>query len=131
MPKYDPSSEKPEEYAARNVHWNFTVNVWDIAFITLALSLVSRETVMPVLVSTLTDSKLAIGLIPAIFTLGQYLPQLFSANLSERMTYKKPFVAAIGLFGERLPYLLIALSLYFFAANWASHIAALLIPLRI
>ncbi len=100
-----------------NVRWNFTVNVWDITFITLALSLVSRDTVMPVLVSTLSDSKLAIGLIPAIFTLSYYLPQLLSANFSERMVYKKPFVGTIGLFGERFPYLIIAISLYFYAVR--------------
>jgi MFS family permease len=103
--------------AVDNVRWNFTVNVLDITFFTLALSLVSRETVMPVLVSSLTDSKLAIGMIPAIFTLGYYLPQLFSANQSERLVHKKPFVAVISFFGERLPYLLIGISLYFFALD--------------
>ena len=101
----------------KNIGWNFAVNLWDIMFITLGLSLVSRDTVMPVLVSNLTDSKLAIGMIPALVTLGYYLPQLLSANISERMTYKKPFVATIGFFGERLPYLLIAVSLYFLAVD--------------
>ena len=101
----------------KNIGWNFAVNLWDIMFITLGLSLVSRDTVMPVLVSNLTDSKLAIGMIPALVTLGYYLPQLLSANISERMTYKKPFVAIIGFFGERLPYLLIAVSLYFLAVD--------------
>lgn len=108
-----------------HVRWNFTVNVWDITFITLGLSLVSRETVMPVLVSRLTDSKFAVGLVPAIFTLGFYLPQLFSANITERMAYKKPFVATIGFFGERLPYLLIGFSIYALAVD--APVTALLI----
>ena len=111
------AQQPPVTATGDNVGWNFTVNLWDIMFITLGLSLVSRETVMPVLVSNLTDSKLAIGMIPAIFTLGFYLPQLFSANISERMAFKKPFVALIGFFGERLPYLLIGVSLYFFAVD--------------
>ncbi len=101
----------------KNVRWNFAVNIWDIMFITLGISLVSRETIMPVLVSHLSDSKFAIGLIPATVTLGQYLPQLFSANYSERLTYKKPFVAFIGFFGERLPYLFIALAVWFLAVD--------------
>ena len=112
-----------EEQVQKNLRWNFSVNVWDIMFITLGITLVSRETVMPVFVSTLTDSKILIGLIPATFTLGFYLPQLFSANFTERLQFKKPFVMTIGFFGERLPYLLIALAIY----SWAVSSPALML----
>jgi MFS family permease len=104
-------------FVQKNLRWNFSVNLWDIAFITISLSLVSRETVMPVLVSQLTDSKLAIGLIPAIYTLGFYLPQLLSANFTERLRYKKPITMHLGGWGERLPYGLIALVLFFLATS--------------
>ncbi|MBK8798203.1 MAG: hypothetical protein IPM07_18580 [Anaerolineales bacterium] len=90
--------------APANLRWNFTVNLIDIAFITLGISLVSRDTVLPVLVSTLTDSNLAIGLIAALYGMGIYLPQLFTANFTERLRYKKPFVMLVGSIGERLPY---------------------------
>ncbi len=96
-------------------NWNFSVSLWDISFITLAFSFISRETVIPVLVSQLTDSKLVIGLIPAMWALGLYLPQLLTANLAESMPYKKPFVMRIGFFLERLPYFLVGLSILFFA----------------
>ncbi len=99
----------------RNVTWNFNVNLVDIIFITIGFSLISRETVMPVLVSSLTDSKIAIGLIPAVWALGYYLPQLLTASFTEQLRYKKPFVMAVGSLGERLPYLLIALSIWAFA----------------
>ncbi len=99
-----------EQFAEKNLGWNFSVNLWDITFITLGLSLISRETVIPVLVSQLTDSKLAIGLVPALWSLGFYLPQLLTANLAERMEYKKPFVMLIGSVLERLPYLIIGLT---------------------
>ena len=92
----------------------------------MGLSLISRDTVLPALASHLTDSKLAIGMIPAIYTMGFYLPQLFSANISERMVYKKPFVATVGFLGERLPYLLIGISLYLFATD-APLVALLLL----
>ena len=95
--------------------WNFSVNLWDITFITLGFSLISRETVIPVLVSQLTDSKLAIGLIPAMVSLGLYLPQLLTANMAERMVYKKPFVMLVGILWERSPYLLIGLVVFLFA----------------
>lgn len=98
-------------------NWNFSVSLWDITFITLAFSFISRETVIPVLVSQLTDSKLVIGLIPATWALGLYLPQLLTANWAESMPYKKPFVMRIGFFLERLPYFLIGLSILFFALS--------------
>ena len=96
-------------------NWNFSVNLWDIAFITFGLSFISRETVIPVLVSQLTDSKLVIGLVPAMWSLGLYLPQLLTANWAESMPYKKPFVMLIGFACERLPYLLIGLIVLSFA----------------
>ncbi len=105
------------DFVRRNLRWNFTVNLLDIILITAGLSLVSRETVMPVLVSQLTDSKLAVGLIPALFMLGSNLPQLLSANVAERLRFKKPFVLLVSGLGERLPYLLIALVLLLFAGS--------------
>ena len=95
--------------------WNFAVNVWDEIFVLLGVSLVSRETVLPVLVAQLTDSKLAIGLIPAIFSLGVYLPQLLVANFSERMRYKKPYIMLVSGPGERGAYLLMGLVIWWLA----------------
>ena len=75
------TTEHPvRDIAHANLRWNFAVNVIDVSFITLGLSLISRETVMPLLVNSLTDSKLAIGMIAALWGLGIYLPQLFTAN---------------------------------------------------
>jgi fucose permease len=103
--------------SAKNVSWNFNVNLIDVIFITFGFSLISRETVMPVLVSTLTDSKLAIGLIPAIWALGYYLPQLLTASFTERLRYKKPFVMLVGSLGERFPYFFIAVAIWAFAIS--------------
>jgi MFS family permease len=64
---------------------------------------------MPLLVSQMTDSKLAIGLIQAVYSLGYYLPQLLTANYAERLKWKKPFVVWVSGPGERLPYLLMGL----------------------
>ena len=112
--------------ADSNLTWNFTVNLVDIAFITLGISLVSRDTVLPVLVSTLTDSNLAIGLIAALYGLGIYLPQLFTANFTERLRYKKPFVMLVGSVGERLPYLLMGVAVWLFAVP-APQVALILV----
>jgi len=104
-----------DAYVEKNFPWNFAVNVIDITFISLGLSLISRDTIMPLLVSQLTDSKIAIGLIPAIYSLGFYLPQLFMANHAESLVRKMPFVALIGSVVERLPYLGMGLAIWAFA----------------
>lgn len=104
-----------EAHVQKNLPWNFTVNLIDLSFIIFGVSLVSRETVMPVLVSELTDSKLAVGLIGAIFAAGFNLPQLFVANFSEGLRFKLPFVKLFGGLGERLPYLLIGIVVWWLA----------------
>jgi MFS family permease len=109
------TQQRTEYRAGDHYTWNFWVNIFDIVFMTLGLSLVSRETVMPVLVTSLTDSKMAVGLIAAIWGLGLYLPQLFTASYAEGLRYKKPFVLIISSFGERLPYLLMGVVVWFLA----------------
>lgn len=104
-----------QQQVEQNFPWNFSVNLFDITFITLGLSLVSRETVMPLLVSHLTDSKVAIGLVPALYSLGFYLPQLLMANFTERLRRKKPFVMLLGGLGERGPYLVMGLVVWWLA----------------
>ena len=106
-----------EEQSDRNATWNFAVNLSDIIFITLGLSLISRDTVLPLLISHLTDSKIAIGLLPAIASLGFYLPQLFTASFAEELRYKKPFVIFVGGLGERLPYAFIGLAVWAWAVD--------------
>ncbi|MGB9578161.1 MAG: hypothetical protein ACPL3S_02700, partial [Halothiobacillaceae bacterium] len=88
-----------------NLRWNFTVNVLDVAFFLLALSMVSQTTILPLLVRELTDSPLAIGLIPAIASVGYLLPQLLIANYAEGLRRKKRFIQIISGIGERGPYL--------------------------
>lgn len=118
-------AQKVDLYVQKNLRWNFSVNLIDISFITLAMSLISRETIMPLLVSSLTDSKIVISLIPAIFSISYYLPQLFAANHAESMKRKLPFVVFMGGLVERVPYLLIGISILFFAQS--SPVVALIL----
>jgi len=104
-----------EEKIKANANWNFAANIWDICFITFGTGLVSRETILPLLVSELTENKIAIGLLPAIWSLGFLLPQLLTANFSERLRVNKPFVMLVSGPGERGPYLLIGLVVLAFA----------------
>jgi len=108
---------KVDPFVQKNLRWNFSVNLIDITFITLAFSLISRETIMPLLISNLTKSKIAIGLVPAIFSISFYLPQLFAANHAERLRRKLPFVMLIGGLLERVPYFFAGFAVLFFAQS--------------
>lgn len=93
---------KSELYKA--YRFNFTVNVLDGAFFGAALGFASFITVVPLFVSSMTDSAILIGLIPAIHSMGWQLPQLFTANRVARLRRYKPMVMWMTI-QERLPFL--------------------------
>jgi len=89
--------------AERNYRWNFAVNLVDGAFFWFGISFVSSATILPLFVRKLTASSLLIGLVAVIGQGSWYLPQLFTANFTERVPRKKPIVINLGFFLERLP----------------------------
>ncbi|HIC88295.1 MAG TPA: MFS transporter [Anaerolineae bacterium] len=101
----------------RNFRWNFFWNALDGVFFSLGYSFVSSTTVLPVFVSHLTSSKVLIGLTTSLDSMGWLLPQLFTANYTERLARKKPFVVTISLISERIGYLLLALLALFVATR--------------
>ena len=99
-----PRSE--DEIAAeveRNYPWNFSVNLIDVASFFFGASFISSTTIVPLFISKLTTSPMPIGLASVIAQGGWYLPQLFTANVVERLARKKPVVVNLGLLLERLP----------------------------
>jgi MFS family permease len=93
---------KSEVY--KNYRFNFMVNLFDGGFFGAALGFASFYTVIPLFVSTMTESAVLIGLIPAIHTVGWQLPQLFTADRVSRLKLIKPMVIFMT-FHERLPFL--------------------------
>ena len=73
----------------QNYRWNFTVNLLDGASFWFGVSFISSTTIVPLFISKLTDSTLAIGLVAVIAQGSWFLPQLFTANLVERLARKK------------------------------------------
>jgi MFS family permease len=106
-----PAEERtPEDMAAeveRNFNWNFIVNVLDGATFWFGISFISATTIVPLFISRLTDSSLPVGLAQSIAQGSWFLPQLFTANVVERLARKKPVVVNLGLFLERVPMWLI------------------------
>ncbi|MCX7681817.1 MAG: MFS transporter [Anaerolineae bacterium] len=95
-----------EQDIARNYRFNAIVNILDGTFFWFGASFIAARTILPLYVSNLTDSKLAIGLLSVIASTGWLFPQLFTANLVQRLPRKKVMVVNVGLFTERLPVLL-------------------------
>jgi MFS family permease len=87
----------------RNYRWNFAVNLLDGASFWFGLSFISSSTIIPLFVSKLTSSALLIGLVAVIGSASWALPQIFTANFTERMPRKKPIIVNLGFFLERLP----------------------------
>ena len=106
-------ARSPVEIAAemeRNYRWNFAVNLGDQAFFWFGLSFASHATILPLFVSKLSDSPVPIAILAAVAQGGWYLPQLFTANVVERLHRKKPIVVNLGFFLERLPTWLLPLA---------------------
>ena len=116
-----PSPEAYEAYIRRNETWNFVVNTLDLVFYNLAWSFIFSSTILTLYASHLTSSATLIGLIPAIQSIGYFLPQLFMAQHTERLPRKKPLVQKISVL-ERVPYLFVTLGILLWpsAPNWFS-----------
>jgi MFS family permease len=110
----EPAPERTEaELAAeveRNYRWNFSVNLIDGASFWFGSSFFSSATVIPLFISQLTDSQLAIGIVAMIAQGSWFIPQLFTANVVERLSRKKPVVVNLGFFLERVPVWVTAVS---------------------
>jgi MFS family permease len=96
----------------KNLRYNFVVNLADGAFFGAALGFASFVTIIPLFVSSLTDSAILIGLIPAIHSMGWQLPQLLMANRVAQQRRYKPMVLWLSI-QERIPFLGLAIVAWF------------------
>lgn len=103
---------------SKNLKHNYIVNVADGGFFGLALGFASFSTVIPLFVSTLTDSAIVIGLVVGLHALGWQLPQLLIARHVSRLVRYKPLVMVLTVH-ERIPFLGLA-----FIALLLPHIGA-------
>jgi MFS family permease len=104
--------EQTEAFLARHARRNFWLNVLDGGAFYLGISMVSRFTVLPLIVERLSDARWLQGLIPAIYFAGWLLPGLFMAPVVASLPRRKPLILTATL-GERLPFLALGLVLLF------------------
>ncbi len=113
-----------DETIRRNYRFNIFVNVTDGAFFGLALGAASSVAILPLFVSTLTDSATLIGLISALHVVGWQLPQLFTAGWVSRLHRYKPAVLGLTLW-ERVPFFGLAFVAWYVNA-WPTNLVLFL-----
>lgn len=106
-----------KEVKSKDYSWNFSVNLLDGVSFWFGFSLISTTTILPLFISKLTESLIPIGLISVIHSAGWFLPQLFSARITERYEQKKKIVVGWGFFLERVPIYLMVVSTFFARTN--------------
>ena len=78
-------------------------------FLPFQLPCFLQDTVLPAYLSNLTSNSVLIGLIPAIFYLGYFLPQIISAYITQNTPKRKKYILIIAI-AERVGIFLIAIS---------------------
>lgn len=102
------NSQAMEVSEKKDLRHNYVVNLLDGAFFGFGIGFASFSTILPLFISTLTNSNLLIGLVPAIHNFGIQLPQLFTAkSLKNVRNFLAPTMRAT--IHERLPFLGLAL----------------------
>jgi MFS family permease len=106
-----PNAHTLNPEVVKHLKRNFFANIMDAGFWFFGDSFVAAYTILPVFISTLTDSPILIGMIPALEGAGWFLPQLFLARYLENKSRRLPLVLKLGVL-DRFPYLFLALGAY-------------------
>lgn len=100
----------------------------DYALFMVALAFVSPTTILPAFAAWLGAPNIVIGAIPAVMTLGWFLPCLFAAPHTEGLTRKLPFLVRWTVW-ERVPFLLLAAAAYWLAERSPGATLAVLLAM--
>jgi MFS family permease len=100
----------------------------DYGLFMLALTFASQSTILPAFAAWLGASNVVIGAIPAVMTLGWYVPSLFAAGHTGTLTRILPFLNRWTGW-ERLPFLVMALMAFFTAERWPGFTLALMLAM--
>lgn len=106
-------SQKYPEYTAqvsRNYRTNFLLVMFDSSLFSFVLALLSVDTIIPYLVSQLSDQRVWVGVASAIYFWGFFFPQFIGAYLVNGKPRRKWTIFWIAI-AERLAILVIAILL--------------------
>ncbi len=100
--------------AEKHLAWNVWALGADYGLFMVGLAFASSATVLPAFAESLGASTVLIGAIPAVMTVGWFLPPLFAAAHAERLPRKLPFILKWTGW-ERVSFLLLAGVAFFLA----------------
>src|SRR4029077_17874982 len=100
-----------------NLRHNLAALGADYALFVVGLAFASQSTILPAFAVYLGAPNVLIGAIPAVMTLGWFLPSLFAAGHTETLTPILPFLMRWQGW-ERVPFLAMALMAFFTAERW-------------
>jgi MFS family permease len=102
----------------------------DYGLFLVAMSFASPSTVLPAFAASLGAPNVVIGAIPAVMTLGWFLPPLFVAAHTETLARKLPFVLRYTIW-ERVPFAVLAAAALWLAPSWPGLTLALLLAMLV
>ena len=97
-----------------NLRHNLAALGADYALFVVGLAFASQSTILPAFAAYLGAPNVVIGAIPAVMTLGWFMPSLFAAGHTETLARKLPFVLRYTIW-ERAPFVALALAAFFLA----------------
>src|SRR3990172_398594 len=81
-----------DAFARRHLRHNLVALGGDYALFLVGFSFASQSTILPAFAEHLRAPNIVIGAIPAVMTVGWYLPSLFAAGHTETLARRLPFV---------------------------------------
>lgn len=105
------ASDATDAFARRHLRHNLLALGMDFGFFMVALSFAGQATILPAFAAHLGAPNVLIGAIPALMTVGWYLPPLFVAGYTQSLAQKLPFIVRYTLW-ERAPYLILAVAAF-------------------
>lgn len=115
-----------EALVRRHLRHNVFALGADYALFMVGLSFASQSTILPAFAEHLRAPNVVIGAIPAVMTVGWFLPSLFAAGHTQTLTRRLPFVLRYTIW-ERAPFLVLALAAFFLADRAPTLTLALLL----
>ena len=97
-----------------NLRHNLAALGADYALFVVGLAFASQSTILPAFAEYLGAPNVVIGAIPAVMTLGWFMPSLFAAGHTETLERKLAFVVRHTVW-ERVPFVGLALAAFFLA----------------
>ncbi|MBI1735024.1 MAG: MFS transporter [Candidatus Rokubacteria bacterium] len=114
MPPLALPADDAETFVRAHLRHNVTALGADFGLFLVGLSFASQSTILPAFAVHLGAPNVVIGAIPAVMTVGWFLPSLFVAAHTESLPRRLPFVLRYTLW-ERVPFLLLALAAFVLA----------------